>query len=412
MKITSGKIESAQKIVIYGPEGIGKSTFASKFPNPLFIDTEGSTKHIDVRRLPNPSSWAMLLESVKYVKSNPHVCDTLIIDTADWAERICIEHICSKAKVDGIEGLGYGKGYVYLAEEMGRLLNLLNEIIDIGINVVFTAHAQMRKFEQPDEIGSYDRWELKLQKKTAPLLKEWADMVLFANYKTYVVNVDGQGADKGTNKAQGGKRVMHTTHHPCWDAKNRHNLKEELPFDYREIAHCIPTKSSAVNKQKDSPVKTEAIIEAALNVFQSTMVPGEQETIEVTAQAPAKPEVSRYWHHPESSCVYITKSEKEAERIVGSDGLSVEIDKKEYDRLYKLYSSPKDDLPGVPKALADLMRQNGVTVAEIQQAVAGRGYYPSDTPIANYEPSFITGVLVAAWPQVYGSIQKNRKQGE
>ena len=365
MKITSGKIESAQKIVIYGPEGIGKSTFASKFPNPLFIDTEGSTKHIDVRRLPNPSSWAMLLESVKYVKSNPHVCDTLIIDTADWAERICIEHICSKAKVDGIEGLGYGKGYVYLAEEMGRLLNLLNEIIDIGINVVFTAHAQMRKFEQPDEIGSYDRWELKLQKKTAPLLKEWADMVLFANYKTYVVNVDGQGADKGTNKAQGGKRVMHTTHHPCWDAKNRHNLKEELPFDYREIAHCIPTKSSAVNKQKDSPVKTEAIIEAALNVFQSTMVPGEQETIEVTAQAPDK-----------------------------------------------LYSSPKDDLPGVPKALADLMRQNGVTVAEIQQAVAGRGYYPSDTPIANYEPSFITGVLVAAWPQVYGSIQKNRKQGE
>ena len=48
MDITSGKIESAQKVIIYGPEGIGKSTFASKFPSPLFSDTEGSTKHMDV----------------------------------------------------------------------------------------------------------------------------------------------------------------------------------------------------------------------------------------------------------------------------------------------------------------------------------------------------------------------------
>ena len=55
----------------------------------------------------------------------------------------------------------------------------------------------MRKFEQPDELGAYDRWELKLGKKTSsqisPLVKEWADMVLFANYKTYAVAVDKDG---------------------------------------------------------------------------------------------------------------------------------------------------------------------------------------------------------------------------
>ena len=88
--------------------------------------------------------------------------------------------------------------------------------------MVLTAHAQIKKFEQPDELGAYDRWELKLEKKTAPLTKEWADMVLFANYKTMVVNVDNQGAAKGKNKAQGGQRVMFTTHHPAWDAKNRY----------------------------------------------------------------------------------------------------------------------------------------------------------------------------------------------
>ena len=228
MNITKGKINGPQKVVIYGPEGIGKSTFASMFPNPVFIDTEGSTKKLDVARTPKPSSFTMLLEQVKSFTRDHMGFGTLVIDTADWTEQLCLADICAKKKVNGIEDIGYGKGYVYLAEEFGRLLNLLEDVIDSGMNVVVTAHAQMRKFEQPDEMGAYDRWELKLQKKTAPLLKEWADMVLFANYKTYVINVDNQGAEKGKNKVQGGQRVMYTSHHPCWDAKNRDSLDAEL----------------------------------------------------------------------------------------------------------------------------------------------------------------------------------------
>jgi hypothetical protein len=101
-------------------------------------------------------------------------------------------------------------------------------------------------------MGSYDRWELKLQKKVSPLLTEWADMVLFANYKTYVVNVDGQGTDKGKNKAQGGHRVLYTTHHVAWDAKNRHGLKEELELDFASIAHLFK-KTPAVTPPKQEP---------------------------------------------------------------------------------------------------------------------------------------------------------------
>lgn len=63
-EITQGKIKSALKVVVYGPEGIGKTTFASRFPDPIFIDTEGSTKHMEVKRLPSPSSWTMLLQEV------------------------------------------------------------------------------------------------------------------------------------------------------------------------------------------------------------------------------------------------------------------------------------------------------------------------------------------------------------
>lgn len=233
LKIIPGKLGGAMKVVIYGPKGIGKSTLAAKFPRPLFIDTEGSTRHMDVQRTERPTSWAMLLELVRCIKADPGLCSTLVIDTADWAEQLCITSICDSKRISGIEDMGYGKGYVYVAEEFGRLLNLLEEAVDNGIHVVLTAHAMMRKFEQPDEMGAYDRWELKLQKKTAALVKEWADLLLFANYKTLSVAVD----DKGKKfKPQGGRRVMFTTHHPCWDAKNRLGLPEELPLEFAPLA--------------------------------------------------------------------------------------------------------------------------------------------------------------------------------
>lgn len=225
--ITEGKIAKAKKVVVYGTEGIGKSTFVAQFPNPLFIDTEGSTGSMNVKRLPKPTSLTMLYEEIEYVKQN-RLCDTLIIDTIDWAERMAIEFICSKSNKTSITQFGYGEGFIQLEEEIGRMLNRLSDLIDLGINVVLTAHAKINKFEQPDEMGSYDRYELKLGNKTtaktSSLVKEWADMVLFANYKTYSVAVDKDGKK---HKAQGGQRVMYTTHHPCWDAKNR----DVLPFD-------------------------------------------------------------------------------------------------------------------------------------------------------------------------------------
>lgn len=271
MKLTSGKIDAAIKTVIYGPEGIGKSTLAAQFPRPVFIDTEGSTVHMDVRRAPRPQSWTELLEQVHWLADRPAELGTLVLDTADWAEALCAETVCARAQKSGIEEFGYGKGYTYLAEEFGRLLTALDLAKDRGVNIVITAHAKMRKFEQPDEMGAYDRWEMKLSKTCAPLIKEWADMVLFACYKTYVVNVDGQGAQKGKNKAMGGERILRTTHNPCWDAKNRFALPEEMPLGYAGIAHLLRDRTA-----KGEP---EAVAESA-----TTAAPADAE-----ASAPAAP---------------------------------------------------------------------------------------------------------------------------
>ena len=151
--ITAGVQDSPVKTVLYGPEGIGKSTFASHFPDPVFIDTEGGTKRLNVKRLPQPTSWAMLLDEVAEVRKGSIPCGTLVIDTADWAERLAIDAVCAKAKVDGLEGFGYGKGYTYLKEEFGKLLDALEEVLNTGHNVLILAHAAITKFEQPDAAG-------------------------------------------------------------------------------------------------------------------------------------------------------------------------------------------------------------------------------------------------------------------
>lgn len=261
MNISNGIQPHAIKAVLYGTDGIGKTTFASKTPYPLFIDTEESTKDLNVRRVtPSPKTWTELANYVMEVRnSDIELCKTLIIDTADWAERMCIKHICDKNQKNGIEDWGYGKGYTYVYEEFGKLLNALTDIVNKGINVVLVAHAVLKKFEQPDENGSYDRYTLKLndspKTSIANMVREWADIVLFANYKTYVVDVDGK------KKAQGGQRVMYTTHHPAWDAKNRFGLPDELPFEYEQVAKLFEMAGV------ESPVKYEPVEETSSPVI-------------------------------------------------------------------------------------------------------------------------------------------------
>ena len=293
LKITKGKIDRAIKVVIYGSEGIGKSTLASRFPDPLFIDTEGGTAHMDVNRIDRPSTWPDLLSTVNEV-AQEEVCKTLVIDTADWAEQLCIDYICTKYKQPSIEGFGYGKGYTYLGEEFSKLLKALDGVIASGKHVVVTAHAKMRKFEQPDEMGAYDRWEMKLSRQVAPLLKEWCDMLLFMNYKTFVVV-----SENGTVKGQGGKRVIYTSHHPCWDAKNRHGLPEEIDADFSEIAHLFanePHKVTAldtVHELMDQDGITEAeICEVA---WQRKKAKEKKETLTELDPALISDWVTKYW---------------------------------------------------------------------------------------------------------------------
>ena len=249
LNIRKGPQARSLRCVIYGPEGIGKSTLASKFPDAVFIDFEHGTDTMDVARFDTPTSFDELIHLLKSI-AQEDVCKSVILDTADRLEQILIDSVCKKMGFKSIEDPGYGKGYTYLADAWIEVLKVCDEVVESGKNIVFTAHAQMRKFEQPDEMGAYDRWELKLQKKTAPLIKEWSDMLLFCNYKNTII----EDSKTKSKKAVGGKRVMYTTHAPTYDAKNRFALPESLDMDFDQISHIfsgVPQKKSAVTVIKE-----------------------------------------------------------------------------------------------------------------------------------------------------------------
>jgi hypothetical protein len=244
MKITTGKQQRAQRVVLYGVESVGKSTFAAQFPKPLFLDIEQGTSHLDVDRC-DINSWKQLTDSLTEARSTDY--QTIVIDSADWAERLCVEDLLATSKKTSIEDFGYGKGWVMIAERISRMLTSIDALIDVGKHVVLVAHSRIVKFEAPDALAPYDRYELKLSKQCSPLLKEFADELWFLRFKTKVSTTD-----TGRGKGLGGKeRVMLTTHSAAYDAKTRSGLAEELPMEWDSVAHLFAT--NATPKVKAEP---------------------------------------------------------------------------------------------------------------------------------------------------------------
>ena len=334
------------KVLIYGVEGIGKTTFASKFPDPIFIDTEGSTGFINARKLPNPTSWTMLLDELEDIKSEPRG-KTLLIETLDWAERLATQYLMHKNKWAAIDSTNYGSRYVALSDEIGKLLNKLTEIKDVGINIVLTAHAETKKHELPDEMGQYDKYTLKLEKRDAGLTKEWADMILFFNYKTTIIS----DSKSNSKKATGGQRVMYTTHKPAWDAKNRLGLPDELPIDFEAIRELFEAKTGMSTTQIKSESNTQT--------QQQVPLPEEPPVIE------DEPEPEEAKPAPEF-----------AEEIPSS----------------------------IPQSLADLMTVNHITVDEIMQVIYVGGFMPQGTPLENV-PEELWGHLASNWDKVLNMLE-------
>jgi hypothetical protein len=242
LKITRGRQKTPIRAVIYGTEGAGKTTLVASFPAPVILDTEDGSSHIDCARVAC-HDWLSLEGAIHELVRDPQGFETVVIDSADWMERSIIEHMLGKFGKKSIEDFGFGKGYVILAEHIGRVLNVADQLIAKGINVVFVAHAKVQRTSPPDQTDGFDRYELKMTKQSAPLLKEWCDLLLFCTFKTKLV----EGAD-GRVKATGGKeRVMYAERTAAWDAKNRFGLPEEMPMSIEHLARVFAGPAKAAS---------------------------------------------------------------------------------------------------------------------------------------------------------------------
>jgi hypothetical protein len=240
LKISRGIETTPAKVVLYGVEGIGKTTLASQFPGALILDTENGSRRLNVARV-RCSSWPDLMVALREMVVDPAGFQTVVVDSADWAESLCRQWLCEKHGKKSIEDWPYGKGFTVLAETFDKLLKVCDQIVEAGLHVVIVAHSKVVRTSPPDQTEGFDRYELDLHKHLAPSIKEWADCVLFLNYRTKLV----QGSD-GRHKGLGGKqRLMFAERTAAWDAKNRYGLPEEMPMGIEALAPIFATAAES-----------------------------------------------------------------------------------------------------------------------------------------------------------------------
>ncbi len=227
---------SAPRIMVYGVEGIGKSTFGAGAPNPIYILTEDGLGSLNVDHFPLATSFADVMDAIASLYKENHAFETVVIDSLDWLEAIIQREI--EQKYDA-KDLAYGKGSLIAAERWREILDGLNALRnDKGMAVILIAHTTIKRFDSP-EVEPYDRYQPKLQERSNAVVREWADAVLFANYRT-IVKKDDVGFNQTNNRGiSTGERLLFTSERPAYMAKNRYNMPESIPLSWDAFAEAI-----------------------------------------------------------------------------------------------------------------------------------------------------------------------------
>jgi len=236
--VVKGRVARPIRALLYGVEGVGKSTWAAAAPAPIFLDAERGTLGLDVARLPI-QRWTDFVRALGELKSAQHGYQTVVLDTLDALDRLLVAQVCADAQVGSIEevGGGYGKGWTQVEERWGRVLEELAGLQAArGMNVVGLAHAHVETFRDPAG-ADWQRWTLRMGKKSAAIWKGWTEELLFATRDVRTA--------KREKKGQGGERVVYTKWAPGRDAKNRRNLPERLALDWRAFAAAVAANTAA-----------------------------------------------------------------------------------------------------------------------------------------------------------------------
>ena len=227
--------------LVYGKDGLGKSTFASQAPAPIFVGPEVAqgTKNLDVARAPHPANFSEVIAQIDELATARHEFQTLVFESLDWFEPMVWQHVCDQQKWANIEAPGYGKGYVIAQREWEAFRDALQRVVTRGMNAVLIAHSMVKTFNDPATGAAYDRFQVKLQDRAAALLREFVDDVLFVNQEVITAQ-DKNLERKGKVWALGeGVRLIYAEGRPGFDAKNRHGLPFTLPLSWEDYSAAV-----------------------------------------------------------------------------------------------------------------------------------------------------------------------------
>lgn len=225
--ITRGKTFGAPRILLYGMEGIGKSTFAANFPDPVFVQTEDGLGNIDCAKFPLAQSAEDAFKQLDALRS-PNEFQTVVVDSLDWLERLIWDQVAKDAKVDSIEKIGYGKGYVIALTYWRKILDVLSALHAQNKIVLLLAHAVAEDYTDP-EVANLKRFTPRLHKTARSLIAEYVDVILLATRQ--------YGAAKGD--ANNNPRIVRTEASPFQVAKSRYDIPAELPLDANAVLDAI-----------------------------------------------------------------------------------------------------------------------------------------------------------------------------
>lgn len=299
--LQTGVSKEARIITIYGDGGVGKDTFASYAPNPVFIFTENSRGVLDITSW-QAKSYEDVMDMTQTLIRENHNFKTVVYSTLDWFEPMIWNYLIRQQPTDekgrpvtSVESYGYGKGVKYAIEYWNDFIALVNQLrVEKDMMIIFIAHSTIRKITPPDS-DSYDSYTLKLQDSDKVSAKdkivECSDAVLFANWRVALTD-EKLGFGNSRNRGVGsGERIIYTEERPAYTAKNRFSLPAQIHVrekDWNDVwgilASHIPWFSQFT---QTSAAKT--ILESAIDAVAADIVNAPKTAAQVIADAPIVP---------------------------------------------------------------------------------------------------------------------------
>lgn len=242
------------RILIYGEPKKGKSTFGSLAPSPIFLQTEDGLDAIDIPAFPLAETFAQVLKYMEELANEEHDYKTLVVDSADWLEKIIHNEVAKEAGAKSIADMSYGIGYSRALEYWKEFIEACNWLRDNkDMMIIIIAHSNIADYKSPDA-EAYSKHLIKLHKGAAAYLKERSDIILFVDTYVALKTEEGKFSSKRKMAIDTGERVLYTHDKNSCEAGSRFDMPKEIPFDkegnyWSVIAQHIPYFKQQFSKE-------------------------------------------------------------------------------------------------------------------------------------------------------------------